>query len=79
MVAVRRQLLSASRSPTSFALYTCNEVAHLTSGQFVRASGPSEAGVGLPKTVKQDGELAGNGDPGALGPFGRRERLALRL
>ncbi len=76
MVAVRRCLSSASRSPTSFVLYTCNEVAHFDVRSVFRASRPSEAGAGLPKTVEQDGELAGDRDPGALGALGRGERLA---
>ncbi len=38
------------------------------------ASDPLEAGFGLPKLVEESGELAGDGDAGALGAFALRQR-----
>ena len=49
----------------------------LTSGPvFEGVSGPLEVGVGPPKLVEQDGELAGDGDTGALAPLRGRQGLA---
>ena len=78
MIAVRR-LIGGCLHVTDEVQGLCsaNEITRLTSGPvFEGVSGPVEVGVGPPKFVEQDGELAGDGDARAFGPLCGRQGLA---